>query len=201
MQAAQTTSTPISAAKPGGRSQSVTMWLVIIVAPLLLVAICWRGYGFFLFLFGMLAMVVTLMALAFDLLLAVVALLANALRRRAAWVWPTPCKWLLRDALLFLALCLAFTAGLGVQNLSLYTTCQRGNVVVAALDRYHAEHGRYPETLAVLEEEMASSLPRPTLANQFDYSTNGTAFSLSFPGMGLIDYWTYSTHNRQWYRD
>src|SRR5262249_24905908 len=51
-------------------------------------------------------------------------------------------------------------ASLGIVSVQAHYTRQRGDVLVAAIERYRGDHGRYPDALADLLPRYVQTIPR-----------------------------------------
>jgi hypothetical protein len=67
-----------------------------------------------------------------------------------------------------------------ILEMSIEATQERGEQVVAEVEAYRQRHGRYPRSLASVEEDTGKSLPGPTLGSGFHYHVEGDSFTLYF---------------------
>jgi hypothetical protein len=80
-------------------------------------------------------------------------------------------------AILFVGLILALFSVSG-QN-AIKETAKRGNIVVDALERYHADHGNFPDALVALTPEYLPNIPLPTWGlGEWIYAPTGSDFDL-----------------------
>ena len=80
-------------------------------------------------------------------------------------------------AILFVGLILAFFSVSGQDAIK--ETAKRGNIVVDALERYHADHGKFPDALVVMTPEYLPNIPLPTWGlGEWIYVPTGSDFDL-----------------------
>jgi hypothetical protein len=79
---------------------------------------------------------------------------------------------------------------------------QTGNVIVAALKKYHADHGKYPDVLTDLVPQYLSSIPSPTAGDRtWRYRSSGGKFFLSFAMPSGYPSGNYSLALDDWFED
>ena len=80
-------------------------------------------------------------------------------------------------AILFAGLILAFFSVTGHDAIK--ETTKRGNIIVDALERYHSDHGKYPDVLAALIPEYEPNIPLPTWGlGEWIYDPTDSGFDL-----------------------
>ena len=64
--------------------------------------------------------------------------------------------------------------------------------IIAALEKYRADHGAYPEKLALLVPDYLPTAPTAPEGLEYSYSSTGTSYSFSFhytgPGMNTCTF-------------
>jgi hypothetical protein len=79
-------------------------------------------------------------------------------------------------AMLLIALCLVGCSS-GRQKMA--ETTQRGNRIVRALEQYHADRGRYPNSLTDLSPKYLREIPPPTWGlRTWQYQSRASDFTL-----------------------
>jgi hypothetical protein len=106
-------------------------------------------------------------------------------------------------AVLTVALCVVCVAGCTNDN-NLVETERRGDIIVGALKKFHADHGHYPAFLNDLSPQYLNEIPPPTWGLEtWKYTPNSTDFyfgvdeststgdgdSLWFNYLGDVDGW------------
>lgn len=106
-------------------------------------------------------------------------------------------KCLIRTFIPFLFLSIEFTASQIIWGQWENATINEGNRIVAALDQFNADNGKYPDTLQELIPNYLDIIPRTQFrywVNEFEYSRREDEFLLGFGAGGLI----YCRFNEEW---
>ena len=119
------------------------------------------------------------------------ALLLKKIRRA---FWPTA-----RRAALYGVTAIAIMVTVNFNN---FLARQHADKLIAAIELYHATHGRYPLVLDVLVPRYLAALPRakPTLAyGDFDYEARGRDASLTYFQVPPLSGACYDFSQRRWH--
>lgn len=75
-------------------------------------------------------------------------------------------------------------------------TIERGNEIIAAIERYEERHGEYPEAL----EDLVPDYLERVDATSWWYGAGNGVFQLTFSGRSgiLMETWMYDSRNNKW---
>jgi hypothetical protein len=111
----------------------------------------------------------------------------------------------LRSAFVLLSLVAALFTGFLIQHHQVERSQELAEPIIAALEVYRTEHGRYPGRLQALVPDYLEDLPTPRLglstARPFRYGAyDDDTFLLLFPAFNFLDA-MYSSHTGTWKLD
>ena len=155
------------------------------------VAAAWRGDGIQVALF-------LVMGLGLGLLLLLGLYVASQLvggRRRGR-----RSRAAARVGLVLAAMVTLLGATIAVERASLRCSRERGDRVVAAVNRHLERTGELPVNLASLTTAEGDELPLPTMGGTWHFAIWDEEYRLGFDGP-LISYWYWGSSSREWRSD